>query len=85
MPNLTFKVQERVTEKRETRKFNVDTNVAKDYASLCERLEFIFPILQTTRYYLEWNGDYFFFFYFNVMQRRFLDVSYLLCLLITSK
>lgn len=84
MPNLIFKVREFVT-KKFSRKFYVDTNVAKDYASLCERLETIFPILQTTRYHLEWEGDYFFFFYFNVMQRRFLDVSYLLCLLITSK
>jgi len=58
MSKLIFKVYE--TQSAEIRKFYVDVKVAKNFTLLRGKLETIFPILQTTKYYLKWQGDYFF-------------------------
>lgn len=71
MSKLTLKVQEMISKDEEIRTFYVDADVAKNFASLRERLETVFPILRTKKYLLEWRGDYFFCLSF-LMARDFL-------------
>ncbi|GAB1863375.1 hypothetical protein CAJAP_04454 [Camponotus japonicus] len=57
MSKLIFKVYENVSHNAEIRKFYVDVKVAKNFTLLRGKLETIFPILQTTKYYLKWQDE----------------------------